>query len=265
MGWLSLQATLLRSSFPYTLFVDANTNGACGLCRRTASNTLRVPAAFTSKSVIGSSSEVVTATCPARCRIASWFFTCCGRAKAFLTSSLTKVVRAGYFVINHLRLRSVPGRLRLSSTVTCHPSAMSSTAALTPRKPAPPVMRTRRSAAPVAEPRAGRVSWRDDNLGSLISVVGSMGGTYVKTIQSERPWWRGCRLRYRGHPLPGPYHRHVTPPERSMSAPDARSVRSNWESEVRMAGVYEALAGTTRENGLKKRLILLPAREKRHP
>jgi VIT1/CCC1 family predicted Fe2+/Mn2+ transporter len=49
-----------------------------------------------------------------------------------------------------------------------------------------------------------------------------------------------------------------------MSAPDARSVRSNWESEVRMADVYEALAGTTRDAGLKNRLMSLAATEKRH-
>ena len=49
-----------------------------------------------------------------------------------------------------------------------------------------------------------------------------------------------------------------------MSAPDARSVRSNWESEVRMAGVYEALAGTTRDTGLKHRLMSLAETEKRH-
>jgi VIT1/CCC1 family predicted Fe2+/Mn2+ transporter len=49
-----------------------------------------------------------------------------------------------------------------------------------------------------------------------------------------------------------------------MSAPDARSVRSNWESEVRMAGVYEALAGTTRDTGLKHRLMSLAATEQRH-
>jgi len=49
-----------------------------------------------------------------------------------------------------------------------------------------------------------------------------------------------------------------------MSTPDARSVRSNWESEVRMAGVYEALAGTTRDTGLKHRLMSLAETEKRH-
>jgi vacuolar iron transporter family protein len=49
-----------------------------------------------------------------------------------------------------------------------------------------------------------------------------------------------------------------------MSAPDARSVRSNWESEVRMAGVYEALAGTARDAGLRHRLMSLAATEQRH-
>jgi VIT1/CCC1 family predicted Fe2+/Mn2+ transporter/rubrerythrin len=49
-----------------------------------------------------------------------------------------------------------------------------------------------------------------------------------------------------------------------MSAPDARSVRSNWESEVRLAGVYEALAGTTRDTELKHRLKSLAATEQRH-
>jgi VIT1/CCC1 family predicted Fe2+/Mn2+ transporter len=49
-----------------------------------------------------------------------------------------------------------------------------------------------------------------------------------------------------------------------MSGPDARSVRSNWESEVRMADVYEALAGTTRDAGLRNRLMSLAATEKRH-
>jgi VIT1/CCC1 family predicted Fe2+/Mn2+ transporter len=49
-----------------------------------------------------------------------------------------------------------------------------------------------------------------------------------------------------------------------MSGPDARSVRTNWESEVRMADVYEALAGTTRDAGLKQRLMSLAATEKRH-
>ena len=39
-----------------------------------------MPAALTSKSVIGSSSEVVTATWPARCRIASWSFDVLGQS-----------------------------------------------------------------------------------------------------------------------------------------------------------------------------------------
>jgi VIT1/CCC1 family predicted Fe2+/Mn2+ transporter/rubrerythrin len=41
-------------------------------------------------------------------------------------------------------------------------------------------------------------------------------------------------------------------------------VRSNWEAEVRMADVYEALAGTTRDAGLKNRLMSLAETEKRH-
>src|SRR2546423_14138155 len=106
---------------------------------------LRVPRALTSKSVFGSSREVVTATCPARWRIASWFLTCSDSPPAFLTSSLMKAVRFGYLVISHFRLRSVPGRLRLSSRVTNQPSLIRWIAALTPRKPAPPVIRIRRS------------------------------------------------------------------------------------------------------------------------
>ncbi len=49
-----------------------------------------------------------------------------------------------------------------------------------------------------------------------------------------------------------------------MSVPDARSVRSNMESEIRMAGVYEALAGATSDVRLKRRLTSLAATEKRH-
>src|SRR2546428_12413168 len=106
---------------------------------------LSVPRALTSKSVLGSSREVVTATCPARWRTASWLRTCSGRAAAFLTSSLMKAVRLGYRVSSHFRLRSVPGRLRLSSSVANQPSLIRWIAALTPRKPAPPVIRIRRS------------------------------------------------------------------------------------------------------------------------
>src|SRR4029077_10967881 len=60
--------------------------------------------------------------------------------------SLTNATRVGYRVRTHFRLRSVPGRLRLSSRVTPQPSFMRWMAALTPRKPAPPVIRMRRSA-----------------------------------------------------------------------------------------------------------------------
>ncbi len=49
-----------------------------------------------------------------------------------------------------------------------------------------------------------------------------------------------------------------------MSAPDERSVRGNWESEARMAGVYEALAGVTHDTRLKHRLMSLAETEQRH-
>ncbi len=72
-----------------------------------------------------------------------------------------------------------------------------------------------------------------------------MEGPYLKTI---------------GHP----YHRQVTPPTRTLSEPDTKSLRSNWESETRMAGVYEALAGVASDPGLKRRLKALATTEKRH-
>ena len=46
-------------------------NTASGLWRRTASSMLKVPSALTAKSVRGSVTEVVTATCAARCNTAS--------------------------------------------------------------------------------------------------------------------------------------------------------------------------------------------------
>lgn len=49
-----------------------------------------------------------------------------------------------------------------------------------------------------------------------------------------------------------------------MSATDARSVRFNWESEARMADVYEALAGVTSDVRLKHRLMSLAETEQRH-
>ncbi len=49
-----------------------------------------------------------------------------------------------------------------------------------------------------------------------------------------------------------------------MSPTDARSVRFNWESEARMAGVYEALAGVTSNTKLKQRLLSLAETEQRH-
>ncbi|HEY5034569.1 MAG TPA: demethoxyubiquinone hydroxylase family protein [Candidatus Dormibacteraeota bacterium] len=53
-------------------------------------------------------------------------------------------------------------------------------------------------------------------------------------------------------------------PNRALSEPDSKSLRSNWESETRMAGVYEALAGVASDSGLKRRLQSLATTEKRH-
>jgi len=49
-----------------------------------------------------------------------------------------------------------------------------------------------------------------------------------------------------------------------MSAPDARAIRSNWESEALMADVYQALAQVTSDARLKRRLALLAETEQRH-
>ena len=61
-----------------------------------------------------------------------------------------------------------------------------------------------------------------------------------------------------------PYHIHVAPPNPALSEPDTKSLRSNWESETRMAGVYEALAAVASEPGLRRRLRALATTEKRH-
>src|SRR4029077_14583567 len=73
-----------------------------------------------------------------------------------------------------------------------------------------------------------------------------------------------CQIRPSVSPATHPYHRRVTPPDRILSEPDTRSLRSNWEAETRMAGVYEALAGVASDAGLKRRLVSLSATEKRH-
>jgi len=49
-----------------------------------------------------------------------------------------------------------------------------------------------------------------------------------------------------------------------MSAPDARAIRSNFESEARMADVYHALAGVTSDARLKRRLSALAETEQSH-
>ncbi|MEA2644652.1 MAG: vacuolar iron transporter family protein [Chloroflexota bacterium] len=56
----------------------------------------------------------------------------------------------------------------------------------------------------------------------------------------------------------------MAPPVQTLSEPDTKSLRSNWESETRMAGVYEALAGVATDAGLKRRLTGLATTEKRH-
>jgi vacuolar iron transporter family protein len=61
-----------------------------------------------------------------------------------------------------------------------------------------------------------------------------------------------------------PYHRRVSPPDRALSEPDTRSLRSNWESETRMAGVYSALAEVASDDMVKRRLKALAATEQRH-
>ena len=49
-----------------------------------------------------------------------------------------------------------------------------------------------------------------------------------------------------------------------MSAPDTRAIRSNLDSEARMADIYQALAGVASDAHLKRRLALLAETEQRH-
>jgi VIT1/CCC1 family predicted Fe2+/Mn2+ transporter/rubrerythrin len=77
-------------------------------------------------------------------------------------------------------------------------------------------------------------------------LAGVIEGPYLKTIDAR------------------PYHRQVAPTARTLSEPDTKSLRSNWESETRMAGVYEALAGVASDAGLRRRLKSLATTEKRH-
>src|SRR5258706_4729468 len=49
-----------------------------------------------------------------------------------------------------------------------------------------------------------------------------------------------------------------------MSAPDARAIRSNFESEARMADVYHALAGVTSDARLRRRLSAVAETEQSH-
>ncbi|HEY1162183.1 MAG TPA: demethoxyubiquinone hydroxylase family protein [Candidatus Dormibacteraeota bacterium] len=56
----------------------------------------------------------------------------------------------------------------------------------------------------------------------------------------------------------------MAPADRALSEPDTKSLRSNWESETRMAAVYEALSAVASDSGLKRRLKGLATTEKRH-
>ena len=87
--------------------------------------------------------------------------------------------------MSHFRFRSVPGRLRLSRMLTCQPSSIIRMAALTPRNPAPSVMRTRR-AGPREDLGAARVLERGVIPASARSVVEVIEGTYLKTITQAR-------------------------------------------------------------------------------
>src|SRR5262245_57708295 len=105
--------------------------------------------------------------------MASWSRTCAGRAAALRMSSLTKLARFGYRVRIHLRLRSVPGRLRLSRRVTYQPPLIRWAAVFTPRKPAPPVINARRSALEV---RSGSLRSPYRALGSIAAETLSRRG-----------------------------------------------------------------------------------------
>jgi VIT1/CCC1 family predicted Fe2+/Mn2+ transporter/rubrerythrin len=98
-----------------------------------------------------------------------------------------------------------------------------------------------------------------------------MEGPYLKSIARAQPLERRarremtrCQIRPAVPRGSHPYHRRVTPPDRALSEPDTRSLRSNWESETRMAGVYAALAEVATDSGLKRRLKTLADTEKRH-
>ena len=99
-----------------------------------------------------------------------------------------------------------------------------------------------------SDSRVVRGLTRDAVPGSARCAVGVIEGTYLKTIARDTH----------------PYDRRVAPLDRTLSEPDTRSLRSNWESETRMAGVYDALADVAPDPGLKRRLKALAATEKRH-
>jgi VIT1/CCC1 family predicted Fe2+/Mn2+ transporter/rubrerythrin len=90
-----------------------------------------------------------------------------------------------------------------------------------------------------------------------------IGGPYLKTMGTVQQCFRH-RRDLTVSVATRPYDRQVPTPAERLSAPDMRSLRSNWENESRMAGVYEALAAVSGDPRLERRLRLLAETEKRH-
>jgi hypothetical protein len=104
-----------------------------------------------------------------------------------------------------LRFRSVPARLKLSSTVTCQPAPTIWSAAFTPRKPAPPVIKIRRPRRRVAAGAGARPALAettavldrpDPPVDELVARVGAVIEVpYLKPIGPRRRRDRiGCRF-----------------------------------------------------------------------
>jgi hypothetical protein len=94
----------------------------CRPLARAASRVLKVPRALSSKSRRGSLTEVVTATCPARWKMAS-----CSRAAAVMacasrTSPRTTAGPGAHSRCSQARLASEPRREKLSKRVTAWPA-----------------------------------------------------------------------------------------------------------------------------------------------
>ena len=156
---VALHDTRLLHSRRRTLFVLAKRTAGIRPERRAASSTFSVPRALTSKSVIGSATEVVTATCAAKWTIASH------PAAASTTWSISRTSSTHW---SRAMPRSVqgtqncaryPNARRLSKTTTCVAAGRKSTDKVRAEKPAPacyehlhlgnPVHRASLGAAPV--------------------------------------------------------------------------------------------------------------------